>query len=470
LSGGTLNTGKRLRRALIAVTLVAGISLGPAGASAQTPAVTPQLAGLFQAIRDVIGPFAPQSKAVADALAALGSQFEALSSSGGDAAHAISGPAAEQLVDALIALNEALAENVPGMAESLTQLNDLAKQVAEAISGGADQVDGAITSNEEQLKALGMEMAPVLTQLCRARGPAALVMGFVAFGYMFDGLLIPLDTACTPPPESAPLPLDFGAMAADFGALTEQLFLTFEPYSDVLQPVAEPVCVAVAPAIVVAALGGGSLPVSFPLSGLVAPVSVVCSFGKGPDALQGLLVASSRTIEPFAPAVDLTTDAINELKPLTDLLAPVSDPFTSPLCTLGPLGDLGAALAVPIDTPIKPLTVLNNALLPFCGIPEIVSEIPEVVDDATDGLPPPVVGGDTVTSPSSFTVGVPGIGGAPAVGPVAIGQQGEDQTVVGVITRAGWLLVLATVLAALALASLLVPRRRAIALLLRITR
>jgi hypothetical protein len=455
---------------MVAVIIVAGVSLGPTGARAQAPSVTPQLVPLFQAIRDILGPVSPQSKAVADALNALGAQFEALSSSGGDAAHAISGPAAVQLVNALISLNEALAENAPGMAESLAQLNEIAKQVAEAISTGADQVDGAITSQEEQLKALGMQMAPVLTQLCRARGPAALVMGFVAFGYMFDGLLVPLDTACTPPPESAPLPLDFAAMAADFGALTEQLFLTFEPFSGVLQPVAEPVCVAISPAIVVAALGGGSLPVSFPVSGLIAPVSVVCSFGKGPDALQGLLVASSRTIEPFAPAVDQTTDAINELRPLTDLLAPVSDPFTSPLCTLGPLGDLGAALAVPIDTPIKPLTVLNNALLPFCGIPEVVSEIPDVVDDATDDLPAPVVGGDTFTPPRSFTVDVPGIGGTPAVGPVALGEQGEGQTVVGVITRAGWLLVLATVLAALALASLLVPRRRAIALLLRITR
>ncbi len=452
------------------MTLVAGISLGPTSASAQTPSVTPQFAGLFQAIRDIIGPIAPQSKAVADALGALGSQFEALSASGGDAAHAISGPAAEQLVNALIALNEALAENVPAMAESLAQLNDLAEQVAEAISGGADQVDGAITSNEEQLKALGTQMAPILTSLCRAQGPAALVMGFVAFGYMFDGLLIPLKTACTPPPPPPNIPLDFAAMAADFGALTEQLFLTFEPFSDVLQPVAEPVCVAVAPTIVVAALGGGSLPVSFPVSGLVAPVSVVCSFGKGPDALQGLLVASSRTIEPFAPAADQATDAINELRPLTDLLAPVTDPLTSPLCTLGPLGDLGAALAVPIDTPIKPLTVLNNALLPFCGIPELVSEIPEVVDDATDDLPPVAVGAGTFTPPRSFTVDVPGIGGTPAVGPVALGGPGEGQTVSGVITRAGWLLILATVLAALALASLLMPRRRAIAWLLRITR
>ena len=450
--------------------LVAGVSLGPNSASAQAPSVTPQLAPLFQAIRDIIGPIAPQSKAVADALNALGSQFEALSSSAGDGAHAISGPAAEQLVNALIALNEALAENAPAMAESLAQLNELAKQVAEAISGGADQVDGAITSNEEQLKALGMQMAPILTRFCSARGPAALVMGFVAFGYMFDGLLIPLETACTPPPPAAPIPLDFTAMAQDFGSLTEQLYLTFAPFSGVLQPVAEPVCVAVSPAIVVTALGGGSLPVGIPVSGMIGPVSVVCSFGKGPDALQGLLVASSRTIEPFAPAVDRTTDAINELKPLTDLLAPVSDPFTSPLCTLGPLGDLGAALAVPIDIPIKPLTVLNNALLPFCGIPEVVSEIPEVVDDASDDLPPPVVGGDAFTSPRSFTVDVPGIGGTPGIGPVALGEQTEGQAVVGVITRAGWLLVLATLLAALALASLLVPRRRAIALLLRITR
>jgi len=452
------------------VILVAGISLGPTSASAQAPSVTPQLVPLFQAIRDILGPIAPQSKEVADALNSLGSQFEALSSSGGDAAHSISGPAAEQLVNALIALNEALAENAPAMAESLAQLNELAKQVAEAISSGADQVDGAITSQEEQLKALGMQMAPVLTSLCRAQGPAALVLGFVAFGYMFDGLLIPLETACTPPPPPSSPPLDFAAMAADFGALTEQLFLTFEPYSDVLQPVAEPVCVAISPAIVVAALGGGSLPVSIPVSGIIAPVSVVCSFGKGPDALQGLLVASSRTIEPFAPAADQTTGAINELKPLTDLLAPVSDPFTSPLCTLGPLGDLGAALAVPIDTPIRPLTVLNNALLPFCGIAEVVSEVPDVVDDTTDDLPPPVVGGDTFTPPRSFTVDVPGIDGAPGVGPVALGEQTEGQTVVGVITRAGWLLVLAAVLAALALTSLLVPRRRAIALLLRITR
>ncbi len=462
--------GKRLRRALVAAVLVTGIVLVPAGSNAQAPPVAPQLAPLFQAIRDLIGPLAPQSKAVADALDALDTQIEALGASGGDGAQAISGPAAEQLIAALVALNEAIATNAPAMAESLAQLKDLATVIATAITTGADGVDAAILSQEEQLKTLGTEMAPVLTRLCALNGPAALVLNLVAFGYMFDGLLIPLKTACTPPPAAAPLPFDFTSLAKDFGDITKELFLTFEPYSEVLQPVAEPVCVGISPAIVVAALGGGSLPVSFPVSGLIAPVSVVCSFGKGPDALQGLLVASSRTIEPFAPGVDLTTDAINGLKPLTDLLAPIGDPLTKPLCTLGPIGDLGAALAVPIDTPIKPLTVLNNALLPFCGIPEIVSEVPEVpVDDSSD-LPPPVVGGDTFTPPRSFTVDVPGIGGDSVTGPVAIGEQGGGQTVVGVITRAGWLLVVATILAALALASLLVPRRRAIALLLRITR
>jgi hypothetical protein len=434
--------------------------------------VTGQLAPLFQAVRDLLGPLSSSTKDIAAAFDGLNAQFEDLAGTTGNAAQSLTGPLAAQLLGALTALNDALIANAPALAESLAQIRELAETVAAFLTSGADQIKGLIDGQDAQLRSLGTQLAPVLSQACALRGPLTLVSNFVAFGYAFDGLFVPFEEACGGPESESAFPLNFDDLATDLGLLAQEIFVTAEPFGGVLRPVAEPTCVAISPLLVVSVLGASALPVPFPIGGALAPLSVVCAFGQGPDALQGLVVLSARASEPFVPALDEATKTIAALTPLTDLISPLTDPLLAPVCEAGPLGELVTALAIPLAIPVQPLAIVNEGLVPFCGKPEARSDTDEPPGDTSDdaGAPPPIEG--TVIPPTTQTfevdVPLPGteIGDALALGPPPGGVAGT----VGVITRATWLLIAATVLAALALASLLIPRKRAIAALLRITR
>lgn len=445
---------RRARRGVVVLGIVAAIVAAPARAHAQdVPAeLTPQLAALFEAARGVLEPLGPASSEAGAVIAELSATFEEQAAEGGEAIVSVLGPLAVQLTGALAQLQAAIADGTSTLSDSLAEFESAAASVAELLKTIADTSSSQLAEQEPALRQLGAELAPVLGQLCAATTATSLISGFVGYSYAVQGLFVPLDEACGEEEDDSEPPVDFDAVAAEAGALSGEVFAVLEPFSDLMRPLAEPVCVAFSPVLVVSVLAGGALPIPLPVGSVASPVSVVCAFGEGPDALEGLLLLTAQPLDASVPLLEGAASSTSALRPLTDLLEPIHGPVVGPLCELGPLGELLGGVAIPLQTPIRPLALVTSLTLPFCAEVEAQAEQPSTNDPTPIPVaaPPPSTPDGTFDEPQvrTITTTIPGEDGPPSqavdLSQPEVAQPASSEG------QATWLAILAFVLVGIA--------------------